>query len=177
MQRICKYQSPFGGITMAGCDDGLTGLWFDGQKYFAEALPAGVEEGELPVFARAREWLDCYFSGRDPGFTPALHLEATPFRLAVWGILKEIPYGKVISYKDIAERIARKTGVARMSPQAVGGAVGHNPVSVIIPCHRVVGVNGSLTGYAGGIDRKMALLALEKVDTARLFVPLKGTAL
>lgn len=162
---------------MAGDDAGLTGLWFDGQKYFATTLPADVEDGELPVFAQVREWLDCYFSGRNPGFMPALHLETTPFRLAVWDILKEIPYGKVITYKAIAERIARETGVKRMSAQAVGGAVGHNPVSILIPCHRVVGENGSLTGYAGGIDRKMALLALEKVDMARLFVPRKGTAL
>lgn len=177
MQYIYKYQSPIGGVTIAGSDNCVTGLWFDGQKYFADTLSAEYEEKPLPVFEQTREWLDCYFSGQNPGFMPALCLESTPFRLAVWEILQKIPYGEVITYKDIAEEMAKRTGVQRMSAQAVGGAVGHNPISIIIPCHRVVGCNGSLTGYAGGITKKISLLTLEKVDTTKLFIPAKGTAL
>ncbi|MCB6972230.1 MULTISPECIES: methylated-DNA--[protein]-cysteine S-methyltransferase [Butyricimonas] len=177
MQYTCKYLSPAGGITIASDGDSLTGLWFDGQKYFADTLSAEHEEKSLPVFVRTKEWLDCYFGGKEPGFTPDLHLDSTPFRLAVWEILREIPYGKVITYKDIAEEIARQKGVRNMSAQAVGGAVGHNPISIIIPCHRVVGCNGSLTGYAGGIAKKVHLLTLEGVDPGRFFVPSKGTAL
>lgn len=177
MQYISKYQSPIGGVTMASNGDCLTGLWFDGQKYFADTLSAAYEERVLPVFEQTKEWLDCYFSGKNPDFTPALCLKSTPFRLAVWEILKNIPYGEVVTYKDIAREIARQRGIKEMSAQAVGGAVGHNPISVIIPCHRVVGGNGSLTGYAGGITKKISLLTLEHADMTGLFVPSKGTAL
>ena len=177
MQYIYKYQSPIGGITIASDGSSLTGLWFDGQKYFAASLSPEHEEKVLPVFEQTIEWLDCYFSGKNPGFMPEMHLESTPFRLSAWEILKKIPYGKIITYKDIAKEIARLNGLSSMSTQAVGNAVGHNPISIIIPCHRVVSCNGSLTGYAGGISKKIELLTLEQVDMTNLFVPKKGPAL
>lgn len=177
MQYIFKYQSPLGGITIAADDLGLTGLWFDGQKYFADTLSAEHEEKVHPLFGQTREWLDCYFSGKNPGFTPSVHLQGSPFRQEVWKLLQQIPYGKTITYADIAKEIARQQGVQNWSAQAVGGAVGHNPVSIIVPCHRVVGSNGSLTGYAGGISRKVQLLTLEQTNMSGLFVPKKGTAL
>ena len=179
MQYACKYHSPLGKITMAGEENYITGLWFDGQKYFADTLsPSYVyDEKRLPVFDRAKEWLDCYFTGKQPAFTPPLRLSGTPFRLMVWALLQEIPYGKTVTYKDIAEKIAARIGRTRMSAQAVGGAVAHNPVSIIVPCHRVVGSNGSLTGYAGGISKKIELLTLEKADIATLFVPASGSTL
>ena len=124
----------------------------------------------LPVFALTKEWLDIYFRGKAPGFTPPLNIKTTPFRKAVWEILLTIPFGKTMTYGEIADRIARQNGLSRMSAQAVGGAVGHNAISLIIPCHRVVGANGSLTGYAGGIDKKAKLLALEQVDMSSFFV-------
>ncbi len=161
------YDSPLGGITLAGNGENLTGLWFDGQKHFADVPETRYVEKELPVFEQADRWLDVYFSGREPDFTPPLRMKATAFRKAVWEILLTIPYGQTMTYGEIAERIAGKTGLARMSARAVGGAVGHNAISLIIPCHRVVGSDGSLTGYAGGIQRKVKLLQLEKVDLSR----------
>ena len=169
MQYICKYQSPLGGITVSADGNSLTGLWFDGQKYFAATLPAAHEEKQLPVFDQTQRWLDCYFSGKNPGFTPPLGPEGSPFRQAVWEILLQIPYGETITYKDIAEEIARQQGKQTMSAQAIGGAVGHNPISIIIPCHRVVGSDGSLTGYAGGIPKKVGLLTLEQANMSGLF--------
>ena len=177
MQYIYKYQSPLGDITLASDGNSLTGLWFNGQKYFAATLSIEHKEKALPVFEQTAEWLDTYFRGEEPAFTPPLHLQATPFRLAVWEILKKIPYGEVITYKDIAREVAHQSGKASMSAQAAGNAVSHNPVSIIIPCHRIVGTNGSLTGYAGGIQTKIKLLTLEKVDISRYFIPQKGTAL
>ncbi len=177
MEYISHYPSPLGGITLASNGEAITGLWFDGQKYFAAGLSREPAEVPLPVFEQAFKWLDVYFGGKAPDFTPPLSLNATPFRRAVWEILLSIPYGKTMTYGDIAAELAKRTGRARMSAQAVGGAVGHNPISLIIPCHRVVGANGSLTGYAGGVDKKLKLLALEKADTSALFVPEKGTAL
>ena len=167
MISIAHYVSPLGGITLAGCDDALIGLWFDGQKYFGSTLPKSCAQEELPVFSLARRWLDRYFGGNDPGFVPPLQLHGSPFRKAVWDILLTIPRAQVITYADIARRIAQSRGLAHMSAQAVGGAVGHNPISLIIPCHRVVGSDGSLTGYAGGIDKKAWLLALEQADLSR----------
>ncbi len=172
-----QYASPLGNITMASNGERLTGLWFDGQKYFADTLPTENCEKELPVFEQTTKWLDAYFRGEEPDFMPPLHLDSSPFRLMVWDILIQIPYGKVITYGDIARMIASKTGQKTMSAQAVGGAVGHNPVSIIVPCHRVVGTSGSLTGYAGGIGKKTALLTLEKVNMDSLFTPQKGTAI
>lgn len=159
---IQQYNSYAGVITLASDGDALTGLWFDGQKYFGETLPSEVEKKELPVFTQAKEWLDIYFQGEEPGFTPPLNLSGTPFRREIWNILLSIPYGQNMTYGQIADVIARQKGLSRMSAQAVGNAVGHNPVSLIVPCHRVVGGKGQLTGYAGGVDRKEKLLALEK---------------
>ena len=177
MEYTHHYSSPLGGITEASDGDSLIGLWFDGQKYFADALGAEHEEKHLAVFEETDRWLDIYFSGKEPDFTPPLHMKTTDFRKAVWEIMLTIPYGSTMTYGEIADRIAKQRGVARMSAQAVGGAVGHNSISLIIPCHRVIGTSGSLTGYAGGIDRKMQLLELEKTDMTRLFVPKRGTAL
>lgn len=172
-----EYASPLGGILLAADEIGMRGLWFDGQKYFARDLPAERIEQNTPVLAEAERWLDMYFSGKEPDFLPPLHPVGSPFRQEVWKILLQIPYGRTITYGDISKQLAKKRGLERMSAQAVGGAVGHNEISIMIPCHRVVGTNGSLTGYAGGIDRKIKLLELEKADMSRLFVPKKGTAL
>ena len=177
MQYISHYSSPLGNILLAADETGLTGLWFEGQRYFALYLDKVYEEKELPVLKRTKQWLDLYFSGKEPDFTPPLHLIGSDFRQAVWNILLSIPYGRTITYGQIAKQLAKNTGIDKMSAQAVGGAVGHNPISIIVPCHRVVGTNGSLTGYAGGVGRKMKLLALEGADMSRLFVPKKGTAL
>ncbi len=163
-----RYDSPLGGITLAGDGEALTGLWFDGQEHFAETLDREHREGDLPVFAEAERWLDLYFSGKDPGFTPALRLRGTAFRKAVWEILLTIPYGKTMTYGEIAERIAGHKETPRTAARAVGGAVGHNPVSLIIPCHRVIGADGSVTGYAGGTDRKTRLLEMENADVRAL---------
>lgn len=177
MEYTYPYPSPLGGITLASDGEALTGLWFDGQKYFADNLDACREEKTLPVFDQAVRWLDLYFAGQEPGFTPPLKMKTTPFRKAVWEILLTIPYGRTMTYGQIAQQIARQKNLPRMSAQAVGGAVGHNAISLIIPCHRVVGANGSLTGYAGGLDRKIKLLTLEGADLTGLFVPKTGTAL
>lgn len=141
----------------------LTGLWFDGQKYYAQTLSKLYEEKLLPVFEDTIRWLDTYFGGEIPDFTPELNLQSTPFRKAVWDILMTIPYGQTITYGEIGDILAQQTGKKKMSAKAVGGAVGHNPISIIIPCHRVVGADGSLTGYAGGINRKKFLLGLEGI--------------
>ena len=156
------YDSPLGGITMASDGRVLTGLWFDGQKHFAETLPAGHTEKSLLVFDEADRWLDLYFSGRIPDFTPPLAPEGSPFRKAVWKILLTIPFGETVTYRQITDQIAKKTGTGRMSAQAVGSAVAHNPISLIIPCHRVVPSDGGPGGYAGGTDRKIRLLQLER---------------
>ncbi len=177
MQYISHYQSPLGGILLAADEIGLTGLWFEGQKYFALYLDKEHEEKEIPVFETVKKWLDIYFAGNEPDFQVPLHFTGTDFQNEVWEILYSIPYGKTMTYGEIAKQIAEKRGLKRMSAQAVGGAVSHNEISIIVPCHRVVGTNGSLTGYAGGIEKKVALLKLEKADMEGFFVPKKGTAL
>ncbi|MBQ9014559.1 MAG: methylated-DNA--[Firmicutes bacterium] len=177
MQYLTYYDSPVGRLTLAADDQGLTGLWIEGQKYFGYYLDPEHEERECPAFAKAREWLDIYFAGEEPDFLPPIHMVGTDFQKEVWEILLQIPYGETMTYGQIAGRIAQQRGLLRMSSQAVGGAVGHNEISIIIPCHRVVGSNGSLTGYAAGIDKKIRLLQLEGTDMQRLFVPKKGTAL
>lgn len=177
MQYTSHYQSPIGNILLAADEIGLTGLWFEGQKYFALYLDKEHEEKELPIFKQTKRWLDVYFSGKEPDFSVPLHFTGTDFQNEVWEILYSIPYGTTMTYGEIAKQIAAKRGLKRMSAQAVGGAVGHNEISIIVPCHRVVGSNGSLTGYAGGIDKKIWLLTLEKVDMQSFFVPKKGTAL
>lgn len=163
-----RYKLPLGDLLLASEGDRLVGLWFEGQKYFADTIK-GLETLEefRPIFGRTVEWLDIYFSGRDPGFTPNLLIKTTEFRKAVWEILLTIPYGETMTYGEIAGRLAKEQGMTRMSPQAVGGAVGHNPISLIIPCHRVIGTDGSLTGYAGGLEKKLWLLEHEGIDIGR----------
>lgn len=177
MTYIFHYHSPLGGITVSSNGNEITGLWFDGQKYFGDTLPDNYEEKTLLIFEETKRWLDIYFSGKAPDFTPPLKMETTAFRKAVWKIMLTIPFGQTMTYGEIADSIAKQRGLAKMSAQAVGGAVGHNSISLIIPCHRVVGANGSLTGYAGGIEKKVQLLIMEKADMSALFVPKKGTAL
>ena len=158
----CHYPSPLGGMTMTGEGETLTGLWFDGQKYFGSTLCMEREEKDLPVFEEAGRWLDLYFAGQEPPFTPPLFLRGTAFQRAVWEHLLRIPYGETTSYGSIAACLAKEQGRESMSAQAVGSAIGHNPISLIVPCHRVLGADGSLTGYAGGIERKKCLLELEQ---------------
>lgn len=168
MTFVQTYDSPLGGMLLAADEHGLTGAWFDGQKYFAHGLPAERTVRETPVLAQTKRWLEVYFSGKAPDFLPPLHPAGSAFRQAVWELLLKIPYGKTATYGALAKQLAAGAG---MSAQAVGGAVGHNAISVLIPCHRVVGADGSLTGYAGGIDRKIRLLELEHADLRGLFVP------
>ena len=177
MEYTHAYTSPLGGITLASDGEALTGLWFDGQKYFGSGLSAAREERDLPVFAETIRWLDIYFSGREPDFLPPLRARGTPFQERVWAALRAIPYGKTRTYGEIAAQIAQQTGRPRMSAQAVGSAVGRNPISLLIPCHRVMGANGSLTGYAGGVEKKRRLLLLEGIAPETFFVPQRRTAL
>lgn len=174
---IQHYDSPMGGILLAADEVGLTGLWFDGQKYFAHDLPAERIERNTPALSETGRWLDIYFTGKEPDFMPPLHPIGSAFRQSVWKILLQIPYGQTTTYGEIARQLAEKQGRSKMSAQAVGGAVGHNEISILIPCHRVVGTSGSLTGYAGGINKKIRLLELEHADMHRFFIPRKGTAL
>ena len=165
MQYISFYSSPLGRILLAADEIGLAGLWFEGQKYYALGLEKNPREQELPIFDRAKRWLNIYFSGKEPDFSIPLHPSGTSFQMEVWNILCSIPYGQTRTYGEIAKQLAAEKMISHMSAQAVGGAVGHNKISILIPCHRVVGTNGSLTGYAGGIDKKMRLLTLEKKGT------------
>lgn len=176
MQYISRYNSPLGNILLAADETGLTGLWFEGQKYFALYLDKEHEEKDLPVFRDTKRWLDMYFAGKKPDFKLPLHFTGSPFQNEVWEILYSIPYGKTMTYGEIAQIIAQRRKLPHMSAQAVGGAVGRNEISIIVPCHRVVGTFGSLTGYAGGIDRKIALLKLEGAMQEGFFVPKKSTA-
>jgi len=176
MKYLCAFPSPLGRLTLASDGISITGLWMEGQKYYAATLEPDTREQSLPVFDSAREWLGSYFSGKNPAFQLPLAPEGSPFRLSVWNILRDIPYGQVITYGEIAKQLESLTQ-QRVSAQAVGGAVGHNPISIVIPCHRVVGSDGSLTGYAGGIQAKVLLLQLEGVPMDRLYIPKKGTAL
>jgi len=176
MQYISKYHSPLGNLLLAADEEGLTGVWFEGQKYFALCLDKENEEKELPIFEQTKKWLTIYFSGNEPDFKLPLHFTGTEFQKEVWEILYKIPYGQTMTYGEIAKVLAKKRGIAKMSAQAVGGAVGHNEISIIVPCHRVVGTNGNLTGYAGGIDKKIKLLKLEKAFREEFFVPKKSKA-
>ena len=164
---ISHYDSPLGGMTMASNGTHLVGLWFDGQKSFASTLDQQHEvRDDLPVFEETLRWLDLYFAGKIPDFTPALFMRGTSFRCRVWETLRTIPYGQTMTYGELARAIAKENGLKSMSAQAVGGAVGHNPISLIIPCHRVIGADGSLTGYAGGIERKQWLIQREQNSNA-----------
>ena len=171
------YESPLGGILLAADETGLTGLWFDGEKYYADNLAAEHEARDTQALGAAKRWLDVYFAGKEPDFLPPLHPIGSAFRQEVWQLLLEIPYGQTTTYGALARRLAERRGLRHMSAQAVGGAVGHNEISILIPCHRVVGTSGSLTGYTGGIDKKLSLLRLEQADLSGFFVPTKGTAL
>lgn len=169
---LCYYPSKLGRLTLASDGENLTGLWIEGQKYYGAALPQQKQEGEeAPVFERTKQWLEIYFSGKEPDFSLPLAPKGSPFRQLIWELLLNIPYGKVTTYKALAKEAAARLGKKTMSAQAVGGAVGHNPVSIIIPCHRVVGTDNSLTGYAGGIDKKIKLLELEHIDTNVFHMP------
>ena len=156
MDYVQHYASPLGGITLASDGQALTGLWFDGQAHFGATLvPGAAQARDLPVFAETARWLALYFSGAQPDFTPPLRLRGTPFQRAVWEALRAIPYGQTLSYGALAARLGS-------SARAVGGAVGRNPIALIVPCHRGGGARGGLTGYAGGLERKQWLLALEQ---------------
>ena len=157
------YMSPLGQMTMASDGQSLTGLWFDGQKHFGSTLtPQSVQVADLPLFADVRRWLDLYFSGRDPGFMPPVRFRSSDFRMLVWRLLLTIPYAATTTYGALARIVAREMGVERMSAKAVAGAVARNPISLFVPCHRVIASDGSLSGYAGGLQRKEQLLALEQ---------------
>lgn len=173
------WASPIGDLLLAEKDGSLVGLWMARQKYFLGSLREEMEErDDSAIFNQTRQWLGRYFAGGKPSARELrLAPEGSEFRQEVWRILCEIPYGEVMTYGEIAQKMAANRGGAKMSAQAVGGAVGHNPISIIIPCHRVVGTNGSLTGYAGGLDRKIRLLTLEGVDMTDFFIPQTGTAL
>lgn len=164
MDFTTHHSSPLGDILLAADGEALVGLWFEGQKHLADILsPWHEDRADLPVFDETRRWLDLYFSGKAPDFTPRIAMRGTPFRKRVWEALLTIPYGRTMTYGDIARILAHERGIPSLSAQAVGGAVGHNPISLIIPCHRVLSAHGSLTGYAAGLDRKARLLQMEKL--------------
>ena len=167
MEYIFEYKSPIGIIIITSDETGITGLQFKGESE-AEVL-SDKRYKETSAIKEAKKWLDLYFSGKNPGYIPAINPTGTEFQKLVWKLLLEIPYGKTTNYGEIAGKIAEIKNVSRMSAQAVGGAVGKNPIAIIIPCHRVVGKNGKLTGYAYGIDKKISLLALEGADMGKFF--------
>ena len=175
MRFVTTLPSPVGRLTLASDGEAITGLWLEGQKYFGAGLSDTVQEKTLPVFAAAGAWLKAYFSRAPLPPLPPLSPQGSPFRQAVWQLLREIPYGTVTTYGALAQTL-RDRGVSAAA-RAVGGAVGHNPISILIPCHRCVGSGGSLTGYAGGVARKRFLLELEGADMTGLYVPKRGTAL
>ena len=173
------YKTPkqFSNMIMNSDGEHLTGLWFEGSRDTSKHS-LNCEEKELVIFKETSKWLDLYFSGKNPNFTPKYKINnITPFRKEVIDIMNNIEYGKLLTYNDISKIIAKNRNIKRMSSQAVGGAVGSNPICIIIPCHRVVGTNGSLTGYGGGINNKVELLKLEGIDMSKYFVPKRGTAL
>lgn len=162
MTYINHYESPLGGITIASNGSEIIGLWFDEQKYYGSTITPKLEEKSLPIFDETKRWLDIYFSGVSPTFTPSLKISSTPFREVVWKILLTIPFGQTMTYGEIGSIVAKQREITKMSARAVGSAVAHNPISLIIPCHRVIGAKGSLVGYAGGMERKEKLLFLER---------------
>lgn len=180
MYYMTNYQSPVGLLTIAGNENNeLIGLWMAGQKYFGGTISSElIVKDDLNIFIKTKEWLDRYFADRKPNLNE-LNLApiGSEFRQDVWEVLCQIPYGEVTTYGAIAKTIAQKRNKSSISAQAVGGAVGHNPISIIIPCHRVIGTNKSLTGFAAGLDKKSALLKHEGYDISQLIIPTKGTAL
>lgn len=160
----CCLDTPLGKALARADKNGLSGFWFVGQQYYPKTAAYWPENREHPVFASLKRWLERYFSGERPEMAIALAPQGTPFQRAVWDMLLAVPYGTVTTYGALARQLAAQQGRPSLSAQAVGGAVGHNPISLLIPCHRVVGSTGSLTGYAGGLDKKKALLHLEGAD-------------
>lgn len=175
MNYTTQFHSPIGTLTLSCDGDKLSGLWLENQKYFGgSGLEGAVRKDDLPLFDQTKEWLERYFAGKRPVISELpLAPAGSDFRQRVWKLLCEIPYGEVVTYGQIARQISAEGGSKSLSSQAVGGAVGHNRISIIIPCHRVVGSNGSLTGYAGGIDVKIRLLEHEGVDMSHLYIPKK----
>ncbi len=161
MEYICRYDSPMGRITMFTDGENLTGLQFDSQLDPETGSLKECQYTEIPIFDETKKWLDSYFAGKEPGFIPPLKVDGTPFRQRVWDMLLAIPYGKTVTYGQIAKQMSEEKGIEKMSAQAVGSAVGHNPISIMIPCHRVIGANKTIGGYTGGIDIKVELLKLE----------------
>ena len=169
MHYLSHYESPLGAMTMASDGKHLTGLWFDGQKYDRSTISDDAPlQPHLPIFTQTAQWLDAYFKGTAPGFTPPIRVEGSDFKKMVTSIMLSIPFGATSTYAYIAAEVARRTGRKQMSAQAVGGAVGRNPIVLIVPCHRVVASDGSLRGYAGGVDRKERLLQMEGVNMSGL---------
>lgn len=174
---IYKTPKEFSNIIMNSDGENLTGLWFEGSRDTSKHV-VECEERDLKIFRDTSKWLDIYFSGKNPDFTPKYKIEnMTPFRKEVIDIMNTISFGKTLTYSDISKIIAKNRGLEKMSSQAAGGAVGWNPICIIIPCHRVVGKSGSLTGYGGGIKNKIALLEHEKNDMSKYFIPRRGSAL
>lgn len=171
-----KYSSPLGEMLIAADEIGVTGIWFKNEKYYAQCLDKNSTAKETPIISEVKQWLDIYFNGSEPDSMPPIHMIGTAFQVEVWNILCKIPYGKTTTYHQIAKEIADNRGIPHMSAQAVGTAVGRNNINIIVPCHRVVGSNNSLAGYAGGIDRKMALLKLEGSFKDEFFIPKNSTA-
>ncbi|MCM1289123.1 MAG: methylated-DNA--[protein]-cysteine S-methyltransferase [Corallococcus sp.] len=172
MKHFNKYQSPLGELIMAADENGLAGLWFSREKRCTELfVERGYVTADLPIFCDVKRWLDVYFDGKNPNFDLPLSFYGTEFQKTVWKILCGIPYGQTMTYGDIAKILARERGITKMSAQAVGGAVGSNDISIIVPCHRVMGANGNLTGYAAGLDKKIALLKLEGAFDDNFYVP------
>lgn len=176
MHYTSMYNSPVGEILLAADDIGVVGVWFKDEKYYAYCLDKENKPRETPIIKELKRWLDIYFQGKKPDFEPPIHMIGTPFQIEVWSILHEIPYGTTTTYNEIAKKIAENRGLARMSAQAVGTAVGKNSINLLIPCHRVVGTNNSLAGYAGGIDKKITFLKLEGGYKEQFFVPEHSTA-
>lgn len=160
-----QYRSPLGPMLIACDESALIGAWFLGATHFAATLPPNSREQEHPLFERTTQWFDTYFSGTNPGDIPPARFIGTPFQKVVWEELQKIPWGGITSYRDLGTNVAARLGKKRMAAQAIGAAVARNPFTILVPCHRVVSINGDLTGYAGGIERKRALLALEKTAT------------
>lgn len=161
MQTTCHYQSPLSDILLVSDEQGLCGLWFEEGRYYADTVEDDAQVGTSPALDQARRWLDKYFAGQAPPWLPPLHVQGTPFQRQVWDQLLTIPYGHLVTYGELAKRVAKLRHRTSMSAQAVGNAVGKNHLSLFIPCHRVIGAHGNLTGYGGGLARKVALLELE----------------
>jgi len=178
---VTRIASPVGLLTLASDGEALIGLWMEGQRYFGKSLPTAYSERKLPIMELAQRWLELYFRGREPDYFPPVQLGGTPFQHAVWEALRTIPYGETMTYGELARQLSAQVEYSRVSARAVGGAVARNPISILIPCHRVVGANGTLTGYAGGLDRKQKLLALERNGLSQqrnvYFVQISETAL